>query len=276
MSAHDTWPLDAPEHLAEALREQDPASDAAALMPALLRLAEWQAPAPTAEDTRRLLAVLTPLLPTPQPAMASAAVTWKALLGIVARQPRLIHRGVWIASALAMASAAVYGAALHTGQGAQALGLFLPVIAAAGAAFLYGHEADPGLEIALATPTAGRLILASRLALLVGYDAALALGVTLIVAAAHGEAIGAVAALWMGPMALLSAGSLLVSLLLGPFVAAGAAFAVWFAQFTQLAHGLAPQLGAGPAWQTSPLTFAAAAIFLLAAFLYAPRRERLI
>jgi hypothetical protein len=36
-----------------------------------------------------------------------------------------------------------------------------------------------------------------------------------------------------------------------------------------------PQLGAGPAWQTSPLTFAAAAIFLLAAFLYAPRRERL-
>ena len=50
------------------LREQGEEDEAiAALTPVLARLGEWSAPTPTANDHRRLLAALTPLLRAPSP-----------------------------------------------------------------------------------------------------------------------------------------------------------------------------------------------------------------
>ena len=282
MMPHQNWPLDSPEHLEQALREQGEAGeDVDALSDALFRLAEWQAPTPAPTEARLLFARLEPLLPpgaeaarrarTADAARQTAVRAWK----VAARQPRLIHRSIWIASAVAIAALALYAAALHGAGAIDTLGIFLPVIAAAGAAFLYSREADAGLEVALATPTAPRLVLFSRLMWLLGYDATLALGATLLVAAAHGQGIGSIAALWLGPMTLLSSGSLLVSLLAGPLVAACGTAALWLAQFTQLTNALDIQPGQGPSWQTSPLMFALAVLLVLLALAYVPRQERL-
>jgi anti-sigma factor RsiW len=206
-----------------------------------------------------------------QPSMAREAATlWRILL----RQPRLIHRSIWIASTAAMIFTTIYAAALWTPNEPSMLAIFLPVIAAGGMAVLYGPEANPALELELATPTSPRLTLLCRVALLLGYDLALAFAATAIVATLHGQSPGALITTWLGPLALLSAGSLLTSLICGPIIAATGAFAVWFAQFFQLDATYAVRLTSTPFWQTNPLTLSLAAFLLILALLYAPNQGR--
>ncbi|HEX8037403.1 MAG TPA: anti-sigma factor [Ktedonobacterales bacterium] len=207
-----------------------------------------------------------------QPSIARDALAlWRLLL----RQPRLIHRSIWIASTAAMIFTTIYAAALGTLHEPSILALFLPVISAGGMAFLYGPEANPALELELATPTSPRLTLLCRVALLLGYDLALAFAATAILAALHGQSPGALITTWLGPLALLSTGSLLTSLVCGPVIAATGAFAVWFAQFFQLDATYAVRLTSTPFWQTNPLTLALAAFLLFLALFYAPKQGRL-
>ena len=197
---------------------------------------------------------------------------WRLLL----RQPQLMHRAIWVASTVAMIFAALYAAAIWTFHGPSILAMFLPVIAAGGMAFLYGPEADPALEVMLATPLSPRLTLLCRVMVLLGYDVALALGATTLIAVLHGAPPGALVTTWLGPLALLSAGSLLTSLVLGPSIAAAGSFAVWLAQFFQLDATYAVRLTSAPFWQTNPLTLALAAFLLFLALLYTPNPGRLV
>lgn len=204
------------------------------------------------------------------PVIRAAAALWRMLL----YQPRLIHRGIWVASTFAMIFTTIYAAALWTQQGPNMLAIFLPTIAAGGMAFLYGPEANPALELELATPTSPRLTLLCRVALLLGYDLALAFGATAIVAALHGQSPVELITTWLGPLALLSAGSLLISLICGPIIAATGAFAVWLAQFFQFDATYAVRLTSAPFWQTNPLTLSLAAFLLFLALFYAPKQGR--
>lgn len=272
-------PVDTIESLREALAEHGtPPAEVDELAASLVRLTAWRAPTPASIETSRLLASLYVHLPDTTHGMP-ARRSWHAWVAqharLIARQPRLIHRSVWIASTLAIALVGLYAAALHGPNGARALGVCLPTVAAAGAAFLYGHEADPALEVSLAAPASSRFILLARVVLLVGYDLALALGATALVAATHGQGWEAIAGLWLGPLALVSSGSLLVSLLLGPFIAAGGAAMLWLAQTLNLTASGGVQLALDPLWQTTPLTFLLAVVLLALALLYLPRRERL-
>src|SRR5258706_15073558 len=62
------WPLERPEQLTDLLREQGATpEECAELLPALLRLSEWQAPPPGPADTRRLLTPVMPELPAFSP-----------------------------------------------------------------------------------------------------------------------------------------------------------------------------------------------------------------
>jgi hypothetical protein len=278
MMSPQSWPLDSPAHLADALREQGAGpEEVAELVPALAHLAQWRAPTPTGTETARLLGVLAERLPAPA-GWAGASLPWERLRGrwqIVARQPRLIHPGVWLGTTLGIAGAALYAAVLRGPGGLNVLGMFLPIIAAGGMAFLYGAPADHSLEVALATPTSARLVLLSRVVLLLGYDLLLALGATLLVAALHGQGLAAVgAALWLGPVALLSAGSLLLSLVFGPAVAVVSACAVWFAQFISLDAGAGLRLTSDPSRLTNPLVALLAAALFLIALAYVPRQEQ--
>lgn len=273
------WPLDGAESLREALLEHGTAPDEAdELAPALLRLAAWRAPTPAPTETSRLLASLSAQLPVVSSTLP-ARRSWRAWTAqyarLIARQPRLIHRSIWIASTLAIALVALYAMALHGSGGGRVLGVCLPIVAAAGAAFLYGHEVDPGLEVSLAAPTSSRFILLARIGLLAGYDLALALAATGLVATTRGEGWEAIASLWLGPMALFSTGSLLISLLLGPLVAAGCAAMLWLAQTLDVTTSGGVRLTPDPLWHTTPLTLVLAVALLTLALLYLPRRERL-
>jgi len=205
------------------------------------------------------------------------AAWWAHLWAVLRAQGRLIHPGVWLAAALGVAGATLYAATVaRARESALVLAFVLPLVCAAEIAFVYGPEVDPALEIARATPTPPRQVLLSRWAVLVGYNLALALGATVLLGVLHGRPPWAGAALWLGPMAVLSALSAFLSVLAGPVTAVGGALSVWLTRIFPLDHGLAVSPRPDPFWQTSPLMFALAAALALLTLVVAERQERFV
>ncbi|HEX6542343.1 MAG TPA: hypothetical protein VF040_11360 [Ktedonobacterales bacterium] len=275
MTQRDTPGFDPAEEISTALHELDlPADEVSALIPIIASLKAWEVPVPTATETRLFLARLEDRLAAP----AAPPVSWRSHLAllwqIALRQPRLIHRSLWAGSLVAM-TCALSLAWLGLMRQDIVFGLFVPVIATTGVAFLYGPEVDPALEYAKATPISTRLLVGSRLLALLSYEVALELAITAAIALHTHESFSALLALWLGPTALLSSCSLLLSLLLGPVVTAGSMFAVWLVQFIELDQVLGRFLLSDPHWQTSPLLFAGAAIILLLGFWLVPSYPRL-
>ncbi len=277
MTPRDPHAVTTPEEVAAALRELDiPADEVSALTPVIESLQAWQAPVPTITETRLFLARLEDRLTETAPLPASWS--WRSRIALLwqigRRQPRLIHRSVWAGSLVAMICAMCLAWFGLTRQGV-ALGLFVPAIAATCVAFLYGPEVDPSLECVKAMPVSVRFLVGSRLVTILGYEVALGLATTAALALHGHESFGALVTLWLGPMALLSSCSLLLSLLLGPAFAAGSMFAAWFIQFVQIDRGPGILLLAGPHWQTSPLLFAGAFVIVLLGFWLLPASTRL-
>ncbi|HEU5347197.1 MAG TPA: hypothetical protein VFU63_01165 [Ktedonobacterales bacterium] len=289
MKPRDTRAFGSPEEIDAALRELDlPDDEVSALAPVIESLEAWRAPVPTATETSFFLAQLEDRIgdrldgslahttaASSRPASFSRshiALLWR----IACWQPRLIHRSVWAGSLVAMVCALCVTWLGLTRQDI-ALGLFVPVIVATCASFLYGPEVDPSLEGVRATPVSLRFLLASRLVALLGYELALGLATTAALALHEHESFGALVMLWLGPTALLSSCSLLLSLLLGPLVATGSMFAVWFTQFVELDRELGGVLLTNPRWQTSPLLFGGAFVILLLGFwLFPSQRQRVL
>jgi hypothetical protein len=195
---------------------------------------------------------------------------------VLTGQVRLLRPAVWVASALGIALAVLYALTLGRVVGEQdVLAFALPLIAATGIAFLYGPDVDAGLELALATPTSPRLVLLGRFALLFGYDTALALLGTLLLALVRHDGFAVLTSVWLGPMALLSTLSLAVSLVLGPAVAVGGAAALWLARSLHWNGGLTLDVSAVAFWQTSPQILLISLAILAVALLYVPRQQRL-
>jgi hypothetical protein len=150
------------------------------------------------------------------------------LLALLCAQAPLVRRQVWSASALVL-SLGFFVTLLNHHGGGTLLETVAPVVAAAGIAVIYGPENDPSLELALATPTPARLILLARLTIVFGYDLVCATLVS-VGLAAMGDAPGGLGPLifqWLGPMLLLSAMSLWLSLAHGPLPATGVPLALW-------------------------------------------------
>jgi hypothetical protein len=194
---------------------------------------------------------------------------------VVSSQTRLLRRSVWAASALGIILATLFAAALPNEVGrAGVLTIALPLIAAAGVAFLYGPENDPGLEMTLATPTSARLVLLSRFSLLFAFDAALALLGTLALSFARGESPWELALAWLGPMALLSTVSLALCLFTGPAVAALGAAVAWLAGTLRFDSGLALRFPPEALARMTPGILALSVVALLVATLAVARREQ--
>lgn len=279
MTPQDTPSFDSQAEVADALRELDLSNDeVSALLPVIESLQVWQAPVPTAAETRSFLARLEDRLQGQSAATAPVPSSWRSRTArfwlIAWRQPRLIHRSIWAGSLVAMVCA-LSMAWLGLARQEIALGLFVPMIVATCAAFLYGPEVDPSLECARATPVSPRFLLASRLVALLGYEVALGLAATAALALHTHQSFGALVSFWLGPTALLSSCSLFVSLLLGPLIAAGSMFVVWFAQFVQLDRGLGAVFLTNPHWPASPLLYGGAFIILLLGFWLFPAHARL-
>lgn len=216
------------------------------------------------------------------PALAAArrraVFGWHFLRG----QAMLLPRGIWMASGPAMVVGCLAATLLSNRTALPPLlGLVAPLVTAAGAAFIYGAENDPALEIALATPAPPRLVLLSRLALVFGYNFGLALAMTLLLALLGGGDFAPLATLWVGPMLLLTGLSLLVSLLAGTLAGLASSLGLGCLHLLSLLfgmdngtldRGLAP---IGVLWQTTPLILLCAGLLFLLAVLYVPRQTRL-
>jgi hypothetical protein len=196
-------------------------------------------------------------------------------------------RAIWTVSAAVM-TVGLLVVLLMRGNDASAslataflLSLLVPLAMALGVAFMYGPENDAGLELTLATPTAPRLVLVSRLVLVAGYNCCLALGLTVALAALRGGEIVPLAALWIGPTLLLAGLSLLLSVAISSTAAVAGAAAVLCLHVitsasTLLSGGAGSDLPLVAAlWSTNPLLLLVAALLFVGAVLAAPRREQL-
>jgi hypothetical protein len=195
----------------------------------------------------------------------------------------LLPKGIWAVSAAVVVAGFLGVALVNSGADVAAyslLGLVVPLVTGAGVALTYGPEHDPGLEVALATPTSPRLVLVSRLALVFGYNFGLALGVTLLLTLLRGIDFALLAAVWVGPMLLLAGLSLLITVSISSAASLASVAAIGCLRFFAAAFGtVGGPLSVAPsghaAWQTNPLVLVIALAMLGAAVLYVPRRERL-
>lgn len=200
-----------------------------------------------------------------------AVYVWNVLTS----QAQLLRPSVWIASAAGVAFATLLAASLSAELGRDGvLTIALPLIAAAGVAFLYGPENDPGLEITLATPTSARLVLLSRFSLLFAFDLALALLGTLALSLALGASPWGLALAWLGPMALLSTVSLALSLFTGPAIATLGAAMAWLAGALRFDSGLTLRFAPETLARMTPGILALSVAALLVAMVAVSRREQ--
>ncbi len=204
------------------------------------------------------------------------------LAGFVAAQAPLVRREIWPASTVVMFIGAAVSLIAGSDRGVPgaALSLLAPLAAALGVALIYGQENDPGLELALATPTSPRLVVVARLVVVLAWDLTLALAASAVLAVTNGPAVFVpVVSAWLGPMLLLGCLVLLLSLFVHSSLAIATAMVVWVVRamavsgethirsFSALADAL------NSVWQTSPATLALALALLVAAVLIAPYRE---
>lgn len=266
------------------------AAEGQAVQPELTAAASWERFSALLRETAREqvapagLAEIADAVPLTSPVLrtqgrggvvAGLATAGGHFARVLAAQWQLMRAGVWVASALGMVLAALYATLVPTVGAGNVLTFALPLIAASGMAFLYGPENDPSLELALGTPTSARAVLLGRFASLFGYDIALAVAATALVAISRGENIWLLVSLWFGPMAFLSTVSLALSLLVTPMAAGGLAAALWFARLVHLDDGASLRLTPAMLWHTSPQILAISLGLLLVTLLYAPRHERM-
>lgn len=168
---------------------------------------------------------------------------------LLVAQIALIRWSVWVVSALMIGFGAVLAAMGTNGTAggawpAAVLAVVAPIVAAAGIAGVCGPERDPGFELAAATMTSPRVVLLARVTLVFGFDSVLALVSSLALAGIGIDppGLGVMVGAWLGPMALLSALCLLVSVAVGTIPAVSVALSLWGLRL------LAPGLTAQPEW----------------------------
>jgi hypothetical protein len=203
---------------------------------------------------------------------------------IFKRQIPLLHKSIWIGSALVilfgcvLALYAILSPVNHLSFAVSFLALIMTVSSATGVAFIYGAENDAGLGIMLSTPTLIRIVMLCRLVLVVGFNLGLGAFASGILAVVHGGSPWQIIQLWLGPMLLLSSIALTFSLLLGSWFAVLIALVLESIQALPfyVAHRMPTLHLASPAsWQTTPTILFLAVLFIVFAVLYAPRHPRL-
>ncbi|HEY7125430.1 MAG TPA: hypothetical protein VH540_15860 [Ktedonobacterales bacterium] len=277
MTIPPSWPLDSPEHLAEALREQGTTpEDREVLTPALLRLTEWQAPRPTATDTQRLLACLIPSLPAISPVRQAIRDRSRsqqgrlvALLEVARVQVSLVRPAFWLVSVLVLCAgvaAILEGPRLGYSQTLRSLfdqSLLLralgPLLVYLGTITVFRGASLRVLEFELSCqPTPVQLTLA-RLLIVLGYDVGLGLLLSLALWSLGSGGFLLLTLHWLMPLLLVAGLALLLSLRLDVYRAASLAYGGWLALL--LLDMQAPVFGSPP---IVPLTSLAEVIFGLA------------
>jgi hypothetical protein len=270
------------------LEDTDSAEEAEMLFDTVQHIRSWSVPEATSQMTAQLLDKLLPEMPVSQSARDSLLSylhqCWPLLL--IRSQLRVVKREIWAASALVMTLGVVVTVALYNGETGSTMPLVIlaPVIAAVGVAFLYDTEYEQMLEIENTTAVSSKLLMLARLTLVFGFDLALALIGSILLAIFHADVLlWPLVLSWLTPMAFLSALAFLLSVMIRDALA-GSVFAL-------LVWGLHVFLGSIPdpnrllfvlslpglsAPESRPLLFVAAGLCIALALYLVGRSERSI
>jgi hypothetical protein len=236
-------------------------------------LAGWQA-------VRGALRTGSPVPPADQPPAATSVVA--AVLARSAADPvrhlpvprhrfawqllraqlRLVRPVVWVMSVLATSFGVVLAGVAQRSSSTDVFGLVVPLVAAAGVAALCGPDQDPAFEIGAATATPPSAVLLARITVVFCYDLLLSLAASVVLAGtASGVGVGRLIGGWFGPMALLSAVSLLLAVRIGTSGALGTVVALWCGRaFTVTADVGWPHTVSEAVWSTNALTVLGAVV----------------
>jgi hypothetical protein len=246
-------------------------------------LRQWREPVPDPEAKVHLLETLLAELPERerqrQPSRRQPfGLAWAWL--ILRSQIRLVHPATWAASGLVIALGALVSLAFYQSSqtGAELPFVFVaPLVAACGVAFLYGLDADPALELQLATPISPRVILLARLALLFGFNLTITLVCSVLLSLAQAQiSLVPLVVAWLAPMTFLSALAFLLSVLFFDSLASVLiSFMLWVGivlrRFVAVEPFIVPDI-LNPAFY--PLMLLAAPALVLLALWLAEREER--
>jgi hypothetical protein len=224
------------EYIEKALREQDlPEGEAQELVPVLVRLAEWQTPPPTPDDTRRLVKSLSFHLPRISPVRQAllnqrtqpySRLFW--LLLVARQQVGILRLSFWLLSALVTC----LGTLLILNSGTEINQVVLlrisgPLLAYLAAVSVFRGVDQRVLEFELACPPSLLQLTLARLVVILGYDIGLGLLLSATLTAWSGESFLAITLHWMMPLLLVMGLALLLSLRLSTFLAASIAYGGW-------------------------------------------------
>jgi hypothetical protein len=229
-------PMDNPEYIARALQEQDlPAETAQELLPVLLRLAEWETPPVTPDDTRRLLNRLSPAIPRLSPVRQALLPQRTHLYGrlfwllLTARQQvGILRLSFWLLSALVtcLGTLLVLNSSAELNQ-VVLLRLGGPLLAYLAALSAFRGIDQGVLEFELACPPSLWQLTLARLVVVLGYDIGLGLFLSASLATWSGESFLVITLHWLTPLLLVMGLALLLSLRLATLPAASLAYGSW-------------------------------------------------
>ncbi|MFC0435105.1 hypothetical protein [Kutzneria buriramensis] len=216
-----------------------------------------------------------PLAPTQVPVRADSRV--RQATAVVLAQISVVRRQVWAATAVVVGIGCLLLAVSDAAAG-PLFALIAPVGAACGMAMIYGRDADPAYEISQACPVSMRTVLVARLLVVTGYDLAVGfLGTVLVVTVGAAGGLWSLMLAWLGPLLLLSAISVLLSVLYRPWLGIGVALLLWSLRVAALSPAR-PAVVAVPVnwiWTTTPTAVLTAVTVLAAAVFAVGRQEKL-
>ena len=153
----------------------------------------------------------------------------RRMIALLKAQAYLVRREMWPATAGVMALGVIM---VILSKEAVFLTFLAPLVAAASLAAIYGPQNDPASELSMSAPTSPWKILLARLTLVSGYNLVLALVSSFILMLVFPvDILGGLVLSWLGPLTLLSALALMLSLWIGTGNAITISYALWIAQF---------------------------------------------
>jgi hypothetical protein len=231
-------PLDDTESLTHALSELDPTSDEVAdWMPIVQRLQAWPQSRVTSADNRHLLAVLAPLIPRQSPVRQAIAGRYQRRRGHLAwlleaarLQIGILPPAFWLVSAVVTALGIWIELIAPYQDSTMILRALGPLLAYFGMSTAFRGIGLQTYESELACPVSPLQLALARLVIVLGYDVALGvcLSLALWLHALPGEThFFLVTLCWLMPLFLVAGMALILSLRLPSGLAAAIAYGIW-------------------------------------------------
>jgi len=251
--SQSSWPLERPERLIEALREQGATpAESADLLSAVQRLTEWRAPHPDPADTQRLLArlsiELTVMSPVRQAISEYREHRMSFLLATARAQVSLFGLRFWLLSAFITAIGAAVVLSKVLPDQLVVLRASGPLLAYLGTIVAFRGRGSRVLELELVCLPSPLQLTVARLVIVLGYDIALGLALSLALWVGGAGQVLELTLSWLMPLFLVAGLALLLSLRLSVEAAASLAYASWLAVLALMTGAslqrllLAPQL----------------------------------